>query len=103
MWLFIVFCICIMFGCAKKEPVENAFQDVQTSIIAVKDSLPKECQTEIVMAKIGELESKKEVAESVCAAKIKDVQTKYERCLWVFFVLILAFFVKIFVKYKKII
>ena len=41
---------------------------------------------------------KREMAEQICQAKIKDTQAKYERVLWVLGFIILAFFAKIFIK-----
>lgn len=85
-------------GCSRKTPVENAFHEVETSIVAIKESLPPECQTVEVMAKINEVEWKRQTAESVCQAKIKDTQNKYERVLWVLGFIILTLFAKIFTK-----
>lgn len=98
--LALLFCffVSMLAGCSRKTPVENAFHEVETSIVAVKQNLPPECQTKEVLAKIDEIEWKRQTAEQVCQAKIKDTQVKYERVLWVLFFIILAFFVKNFVK-----
>lgn len=96
--LLFCFYMSMLAGCSRKTPVENAFHEVETSIVAVKDNLPPECQTKEVLAKINEVEWKRQTAESVCQAKIKDTQVKYERVLWLLFFIILAFFVKNFVK-----
>ena len=93
LWLLFCFCIFGLTGCSRKTPVENAFHEVETSIVAVKENLPPECQT-----KIDEVEWKRQTAESVCQAKIKDTQTKYERVLWVLGFIILALFAKNFIK-----
>lgn len=98
LWLVFCFLCFSLTGCSRKTPVDNAFQEVQTSIVAIKDTLPPECQTTEVMAKINEVEWKRQTAESVCQAKIKDTQNKYERVLWVLGFIILAFFAKIFIK-----
>lgn len=97
--LFFCFLIGLFLsGCSRKTPVENAFHEVETSIVAVKENLPPECQTKEVLAKIDEVEWKRQTAESVCQAKIKDTQNKYERVLWVLGFIILALFAKIFIK-----
>ena len=98
--LCILFCFCIfgLTGCSRKTPVDNAFHEVETSIVAVKENLPPECQTKEVLAKIDEVEWKRQTAESVCQAKIKDAQNKYERVLWVLGFIILALFAKNFIK-----
>lgn len=98
LWLFFCFCIFGLTGCSRKTPVENAFYEVGTSIVAVKENLPPECQTKDVLAKIDEVEWKRQTAESVCQAKIKDTQNKYERVLWVLGFIILALFAKNFIK-----
>lgn len=98
LWLLFCFCIFGLTGCSRKTPVENAFHEVETSIVAVKENLPPECQTKEVLAKIDEVEWKRQTAESVCQAKIKDTQTKYERVLWVLGFIILGFLAKNFIK-----
>ncbi len=98
LWLVFCFLCFSLTGCARKTPVDNAFHEVQTSIVAIKESLPSECQTAEVMAKINEVEWKRQTAESVCDAKIKDTQNKYERVLWVLGFIILTLFAKNFIK-----
>lgn len=99
--VLLFFCFLIglfLSGCSRKTPVENAFHEVETSIVAVKENLPPECQTKEVLAKIDEIEWKRQTAEQVCQAKIKDTETKYERVLWVLVFIGLAFFCKNFIK-----
>ena len=96
--LLFCFFISMLAGCSRKTPVENAFHEVETSIVAVKENLPPECQTKEVLAKIDEVEWKRQTAESVCDAKIKDTQNKYERVLWVLGFIILTLFAKNFIK-----
>lgn len=98
LWLLFCFCIFGLTGCSRKTPVDNAFHEVETSIVAVKENLPPECQTKEVLAKIDEVEWKRQTAESVCQAKIKDTQNKYERVLWMLGFIILALFAKNFIK-----
>lgn len=98
LWLVFYFLCFSLTGCSRKTPVENAFHEVETSIVAVKENLPPECRTKEVLAKIDEVEWKRQIAESVCDAKIKDTQNKYERVLWVLGFIILALFAKIFIK-----
>ena len=97
--LFICFFISVMLvGCSRKTPVENAFHDVETSIVGLKETLPIECQTKEVLTKIDEIEWKRHTAEQVCQAKIKDTEVKYERVLWVLVFIGLAFFCKNLIK-----
>lgn len=98
--LALLFCffISMLAGCSRKTPVENAFHNVETSIVAVKEKLPPECQTKEVLAKIDEIEWKSQMAEQVCQAKIKDTETKYERVLWVLVFIGLAVFCKNLIK-----
>lgn len=96
--LLFCFFMSMLAACSRKTPVENAFHEVETSIVAVKENLPPECQTAEVMAKIDEVEWKRQTAESVCQAKIKDTENKYERVLWVLGFIFLAFLAKNFIK-----
>ena len=88
----------LLSGCWHKTSVEQSFEEVQQAVIAVKDALPAECQTEIVMAKINDIESKRQIAQSVCEEKIKSVEIKYERSLFalifVLSVVLFRFFIK---------
>ena len=98
-WGFVITVVCLMLSsCTRKTPVEHAFDGVQQAIVQAKDTLPDECKTEQVLAKFEDLESKRIVAENICEAKIKDVQVKYERTLWIIFLVVLAFFAKNFIK-----
>lgn len=98
LWLLFCFFCFSLTGCSRKTPVESAFNEVQTSIVAVKENLPPECQTKEILAKIDEVEWKRQTAEQVCLAKIKDTQNKYERVLWILGFIILALFAKNFLK-----
>lgn len=98
LWLLFCFCIFGLTGCSRKTPVENAFHEVETSIVAVKENLPPECQTKEVLTKIDEVEWKRQTAESVCQAKIKDTQNKYERVLWAWLFMFFAFIARFFAK-----
>ena len=98
-WIFVIFVFCLMLsGCSRKTPVESAFSGVQQAIVETKQSLPTECQTSEVLAKFEELETKRQVAESVCEAKIKDTQIRWERTLWFIILVVGAYFVKFFIK-----
>ena len=98
LWLLFCFCALGLTGCSRKTPVDNAFHEVETSIVAVKENLPPECQTKEVLATIDEVEWKRQTAESVCQAKIKDTQNKYERVLLVLGFIISVLFAKNFIK-----
>lgn len=98
-WIFIILVVCTMLtACNRKTPVENAFDNVGQAVIDVQASLPKECQTEIVLAKINDVESKRQVAQSLCAEKIKEAQNKYERTLFALIGLIFLLFLRFFIK-----
>ena len=96
------FIVCIMAlslsGCSRKTPVDNAFNEVNTSIVALKEELPPQCKTDVILKKIEKLELDNQFAEQICKSIIKDTQIKYERVLWVLGFIILAFFAKIFIK-----
>ena len=96
--LTLFFSIIALAGCAKKTPVEESFAGVQTSIVQLKEELPPECQTSAILKKIEEVEWKRQAAEQVCQAKIKDTEVKYERLWWVIIFVVLAFTAKFFIK-----
>ena len=98
-WIFIIFVFCILLsGCSRKTPVDNAFTDVQQSIVGIKDTLPKECQTPDVLQKIEKVELRAQIAENTCNTEIKSIQVKYERVLWLLGLGIFVFFIRFFVK-----
>lgn len=98
LWFFFCFCVFCLAGCSRKTPVDNAFQEVSTSIVALKEELPVECKTDVIIKKVEDLELKNQFAEQICKSKIKDTELKYERALWVLGFIILGFFAKIFIK-----
>lgn len=85
-------------GCTRKEPVEQAFNDVQQSVQTLEQTLPVECKTEDTMAVIKKLQTEITEAKATCQTKILDYRTKYERVITVIFFIILAFLVKILLK-----
>lgn len=89
----------LLSGCWRKSPVEQSFEGVQQAVVAIKESLPVECQTEIVLAKINDVESKRQVAQSVCEQKIKSVEIKYERALFALILIISVFVLRFFIKF----
>lgn len=97
-WLTLCFCLFSLTGCAKKTPVEESFTEVQTSIVQLKEQLPPECRADTILQKIEEIEWKRQTAEQVCQAKIKDTEVKYERLWWVIIFVILALTAKFFIK-----
>lgn len=96
---FAVFVCSCLTGCARKTPVEQSFEEVQQAVVVVKESLPVECQTETVMAKFNDIETKRQVAQSVCEEKIKSIEIKYERALFALILIISVFFLRFFVKF----
>lgn len=98
--LWFIICVMALFltGCSRKTPVDNAFNEVNTSIVELKEELPPQCKTDVILKKIEKLELDNQFAEQICKSKIKDTQIKYERVLWVLGFIILAFFAKIFIK-----
>lgn len=88
----------LLSGCWHKTPVEQSFDDVHQAVVAVKDSLPAECKTEIILTKINNIESKNQVAQSVCEKQIKDIEIKYERALLALILVISVFFLRFFIK-----
>ena len=98
LWIVICSCIFALTGCARKTPVETAFDDVQASIVDTKESLSPECKTALILEKFEKIELKAKSAQTVCEAKIRDIQIKYERALGALAIILLAFFAKIFIK-----
>lgn len=88
----------VLCGCMRKTPVEEAFDSIGQSVVSLEQSLPKECKTDVVMAKISELEAKNTTAQATCETKIQDYKIKYERVLGVLIFVILAFLAKFFIK-----
>lgn len=88
----------LLSGCWHKSPVDHSFVEVQQAVVAVKESLPAECKTENVMAKIEEVETKRQVAQSVCEEKIKSIEIKYERALFALIFIISVFFLRFLIK-----
>lgn len=95
---FLLIFALLLSGCSRKTPVEQAFDSIGQSVATLEDSLPAECKTDKVLAKISELKADNVKAQATCETKIQDYKIKYERLLTLFFIIILAFFAKFFIK-----
>lgn len=90
--------VLILSGCARKTPVEQAFDSIGQSVATLEQSLPTECKTDAVMTKIANLQTENAKAKATCETKIQDYKIKYERVLTLLTIIILAFFAKFFIK-----
>lgn len=88
----------LLSGCTQKTPVEQAFDSIGQSVATLEKTLPKECKTDSVMAKIAELQTENAKAQATCETKIQDYKIKYERVLTLLIIIILAYFAKFFIK-----
>lgn len=98
LWLILCCVVLSLTGCSRKTPVDDAFQDVNTSIVTLKDELPPECKTDLILKNIEKLELNNQFAEQVCKSKIKDLESKNERLWWIIIFAIFAFAVRFFIK-----
>ena len=88
----------LLSSCARKEPVEQAFNDVQQSVQHLEQTLPAECKTEDTMTAISKLQAEITEAKATCQTKILDYRTNYERVISIGIFIILAFLVKFLLK-----
>ena len=98
LWFILGAAVMSLGGCARKTPVESAFAEAEQAMTAVRKTLPAECMTPAVEARLDAVESKYKSAQITCERQIKAEQIKYSRLLWIvtvwIFLVIARFFLK---------
>lgn len=88
MWTIIVLLICIMTGCARKpDPVETAANAAHQQIVAIKESLPKECQTKAIDEQLKAHDTTIETIKANCDLDRQRISNEKMRWKWSFFAL----------------
>lgn len=73
--------ICAMAGCARKEdPVASATETAHQQVAAIKEALPKECQTKAVLEKLKSSDTAIDVVASSC--ELQRTALKEEKLRW---------------------
>ncbi len=96
--MFLGFMIMSLGACSRKTPVDNAFSGVEQATEEVRESLPSECKTAVVLAKIDVLDARREAAQVQCIAKIRSEHIKYQRAVLGLILVISANILLFFIK-----
>lgn len=98
LWFILGAGVMSLGGCAQKTPVENAFAEAEQAMTAVRKTLPAECMTPEVEARLDAIESKYKMAQMTCEKQIKAEQIKYSNLMMVLVVWIFLFIARFFLK-----
>lgn len=86
----VAFFICILAcaGCASKSATDSISESVTQQIVALKESLPPECQTKVIYSQISAIESGKNSMAQSCKADIAKVEAQRDKWMVAFFAIV---------------
>lgn len=98
-WIIILFFICCMCGCAKNtDPVDNLTESAHQQIVAIRESLPKECQTKAIDEQLKAHDLTVESIKSNCDTQKQIL--KEEKLRWKYSFLALSTIILVYVAKK---
>lgn len=74
--LFMLGCMLLMCGCARKTPLETITDNATAQVIALEKTLAPECKTEAVMAEITSIKAEIAGAPRACELQIRPIRTE---------------------------
>lgn len=96
-FLFMLGCILLMCGCARKTPVETITDNATAQVVALEKNLAPECKTPAIMVQIAALKGEIASAPQACELQMKPIRTERNAlavALFAIIALIIARFVK---------
>lgn len=75
-FLFILGCVLLMCGCARKTPVETITDNATAQVVALEKSLAPECRTPAIMVQIAALKGEIAGAPQACELQMKPIRTE---------------------------
>lgn len=88
--LFMLGGLLLMCGCTRKTATDSISESVTQQIVALKESLPPECQTKAIYSQISAIESGKDSMVQSCRADIAKVQAQRDKWIVAFFAIVAA-------------
>lgn len=88
--LFILGGLLLMCGCTRKTATDSISESVTQQIVALKESLPPECQTKAIYSQISAIESTKDSMAQSCRADIARVTAQRDKWMMAFFAIVAA-------------
>lgn len=95
--LFMLGCILLMCGCARKTPVETITDNATAQVVALEKTLAPECKTDAVMAELDAIKAEIAGAPRACELQIQPIRTE-RNALAGALVLIIALFIARFLR-----
>lgn len=86
----LIFSLGIIFltSCAKDNPTQAIIDNANTALTEVKETLPPECQTKEVFAKIDKVQAIINTAPETCELMVDKVRVQRDRYALAFFVML---------------
>ena len=83
----LIFSLGIIFltSCAKDNPTQAIIDNANTALTEIKETLPPECQTKEVFAKIDKVQAIIKTAPETCELMVDKVRVQRDRYALVFF------------------
>lgn len=80
----------VCMGCASKSATDSISESVAQQIVALKESLPVECQTRAIYSQIDAIESSKNSMVQSCKADVAKVEAQRDKWMIAFFAIVLV-------------
>ena len=78
----------LLSGCAKDNPTQAIIDNANTALTEIKETLPPECQTKEVFAKIDKVQAIIKTAPETCELMVDKVRMQRDRYAMAFFVML---------------
>lgn len=87
-WLILLILVLLMCGCVKQpDSVETATEAAHQQIVAIKESLPKECQTKAIEEQLKAHDATVDSIRENCETQKAQITSEKTKWKWSFFAL----------------
>lgn len=85
---FLLISTLLQSGCAQNNPTQAIIDNANTTLTEIKETLPPECQTKEVFAKIDKVQAIIKTAPETCELMLDKVRVQRDRYALAFFVML---------------
>lgn len=97
----IIIAFFLLAGCAKENPTQAIIDNANTALAEIKETLPPECQTKEVFAKIDKVHAIIKTAPETCELMVDKVRVQRDRYAIAFFVMLTVGMLSLFRRFYR--
>ena len=91
----------LLSGCAKDNPTQAIIDNANTALTEIKETLPPECQTKEVFAKIDKVQAIINIAPETCELMVDRVRVQRDRYAMAFFAMLAVGMLSLFRRFYR--